>query len=82
MQLASLVQEEIERQDESWGDQAYVPNDRWMEIVTDEFNDLRWAVRIRWTEKDDHDIDHELVQTIATMFRWLRARTPLDEGSG
>lgn len=73
------VNREVDRQDKSWGKQDYVPDDRWMEIVEDEFRDLKWAVRLRaefgHVEKKEHDINHELVQTIATLTRWLRART-------
>ena len=72
--IFDAVEEEINRQDESWGDQSYVPDDRWMEIATDEFNDLRWIVRVCITEKENHDIDHELIQTIATLSRWWRSR--------
>ena len=68
------IQIEVDRQDESWGPQDYVPDDRWIEIVQDEFNDLRWIVRTLVVEKDTHDINHELIQTIATLIRWYRAR--------
>ncbi len=74
MTVDELITAEVARQDVSWGTQDYVPDDRWIEIVLDEFNDLRWAVRIRQIEKEDHDIDHELIQTIATLYRWYRAR--------
>lgn len=73
--IEQLIEAEIARQDASWGEQDYLPTDRWMEVALDEINDLRWAVRARILEKDKHDIDHELVQTIATLSRWLRART-------
>lgn len=76
MLFQDQIQQEIARQDQSWGAQDYVPDDRWVEIATDEFNDLRWAVRVPLVLKEGHDINHELVQTIATLSRWYRARNP------
>lgn len=75
MTMDSLL-DEVARQDESWGEQDFVPDDRWLEITTDEFNDLRWAVRMRalgqHVEKTNHDIPHEMIQTMAALFRWYR----------
>jgi len=72
MTINEQILAEVARQDESWGVQDYLPTDRWMEVVTDEFNDLRWACRTRLMEKEGHDIPDELIQTIATLYRWYR----------
>lgn len=61
---------EINRQIEKWGDaNAHIPHDRWIEIVEDEFKDLRWAVRT-CIESDNHTIAKERAQLIAVLVRW------------
>lgn len=74
MDVFDRIKEEVARQDEAWGFQDYVPDDRWIEIAMDEFNDLKWAVRVPIVVKEKHDVEHELVQTISTLTRWLRAK--------
>lgn len=64
------VAEEILRQIEKWGDaNAHIPDDRWIEIALDEFNDLKWAVRT-CIESNNHTISKERAQLIAVLIRW------------
>jgi len=64
------VSDEIRRQSDKWGDSNQdIPDDRWMEIATDEFNDLRWAVRT-CNEVPGHQIAKERAQLIAVLVRW------------
>ncbi|HEX8762903.1 MAG TPA: hypothetical protein VF733_04055 [Candidatus Saccharimonadales bacterium] len=61
---------EISRQNEKWGAvNTNLPDDRWLEIATDEFNDLKWAVRTR-NEVEGHTIAKERTQLIAVLVRW------------
>jgi hypothetical protein len=72
--LILLIESEVERQAERWGDSnLHLPDDRWLEIATDEFNDLRWAVRTR-NEIQGHTITKEAVQLTAVLIRWLERR--------
>ncbi len=61
---------EVQRQRDLWGAaNAALPDDRWLEIALDEWNDLRWAVRSR-AESPGHTIAKERVQLIAVLLRW------------
>jgi hypothetical protein len=72
--VPSDVLDEIDRQMEKWGDSnANIPDDRWMEIATDEFNDLKWAVRT-CNETENHTIAKERAQLIAVLVRWHNDR--------
>lgn len=69
-QLPIEIATEIERQIVKWGDSNdNIPDDRWMEIALDEFNDLKWAVRTR-NEVDGHTIAKERAQLISVLIRW------------
>lgn len=71
--LPTDIHTEIDRQLEKWGaSNANIPDDRWLEIATDEFNDLRWAVRT-CNEVDGHTISKERAQLIAVLIRWALA---------
>ena len=64
------VEAEYIRQEESWGDtNEHIPDDRWIEIALDEFNDLRWAVRT-CNPQPGHTIAKERAQLIAVLIRW------------
>ena len=64
------VADEIKRQRDKWRDtNDNIPDDRWLEIATDEFNDLRWAVRT-CNEVPGHQIAKERAQLIAVLVRW------------
>jgi hypothetical protein len=71
--VEEAIVNEMERQNDRWGTQDPIPDDRWMEIATDEFNDLRWSVRT-CGEVDNHTIDKEMTQLIAVLIRWQEAR--------
>jgi hypothetical protein len=73
--LPADVFAEIERQRGKWGEaNANIPADRWMEIATDEYNDLRWAVRTT-AEVQGHTVAKERAQLIAVLVRWADAET-------
>lgn len=64
------IQKEIERQIGKWGNaNANIPDDRWIEIAADEFNDLKWAVRT-CAEVNNHTIAKERAQLVAVLIRW------------
>ena len=64
------VLDEIERQIGKWGESnANLPDDRWLEIAMDEWNDLRWACRTR-NEVPGHTMAKERAQLIAVLVRW------------
>ena len=64
---------ELQRQREKWGEaNRFITDDRWMEIATDEFNDLKWAVRT-CLEIANHTITKERAQLIAVLIRWHEA---------
>ena len=70
VELPEDIAREIARQIDKWGNaNAHIPDDRWVEIATDEFNDLRWAVRT-CIESDNHTIAKERAQLIAVLVRW------------
>jgi hypothetical protein len=69
-QLPPEIAQEIERQISKWGNSNdNIPDDRWMEIAIDEFNDLKWAVRT-CNEVEGHTIAKERAQLIAVLVRW------------
>ncbi len=69
-QLPPEIAQEIERQIGKWGNSNdNIPDDRWMEIAIDEFNDLKWAVRT-CNEVEGHTISKERAQLIAVLVRW------------
>lgn len=69
-EIPEEILDEIDRQREKWGDSnSFIPDDRWMEIATDEFNDLKWAVRT-CNEVEGHTIAKERAQLIAVLIRW------------
>jgi hypothetical protein len=70
MRLPDDVIAEIERQIEKWRNaNDNIPDDRWLEIALDEWNDLRWAVRT-CAEVDNHTVAKERSQLIAVLVRW------------
>lgn len=73
-EIADDLNVEIVRQVTEWGDSNdNIPDDRWMEIAIDEFNDLKWAVRT-CLEVDNHTIAKERAQLIAVLIRWHNVR--------
>jgi hypothetical protein len=69
-QLPTEIVREIERQMMKWGaSNDNIPDDRWMEIALDEFNDLKWAVRT-CNEVDGHTVAKERAQLIGVLIRW------------
>jgi hypothetical protein len=72
-EIADDLNHEIIRQVTKWGNSNdHIPDDRWMEIATDEYNDLKWAVRT-CMEVDNHTIAKERAQLIAVLIRWHNA---------
>ena len=67
--LLEKIKVEVKRQDIIWGDQKNVPDDRWLEIVEDEFRDMRWAVKTCSTTKK-HTTKDERLQLISSLIRW------------
>lgn len=75
MSAFEKIDGEVGRQDKLWGDSnTNIPDDRWMEILTDEYNDLKWAVRT-CAEVPNHTIEKELTQLAAVAARWLGAKS-------
>jgi hypothetical protein len=73
-EILSMIKKEVERQNSLWGKQEYIPDDRWLEIATDEFNDMKWAVRVCRIENKGHDISHERNQLMAVLVRWALSK--------
>lgn len=70
IQIPADVIHEIERQVGKWGDSnSAFDDDRWLEVATDEWNDLRWACRTR-AEVPNHTMAKERAQLIAVLIRW------------
>lgn len=69
-EVMAEIQVEAVRQDKKWGaSNANLPDDRWLEIAQDEWNDLAWAVRTR-NEVPGHTISKERAQLVAVLVRW------------
>ncbi len=74
LNLPADVQHEINRQIEKWGEaNAHIPDDRWIEILEDEFRDLKWAVRT-CRESDNHTVAKERAQVMGVLMRWILAQ--------
>jgi hypothetical protein len=70
LEIPNDVFDEIERQEEKWGDaNESLDDDRWLEVCMDEWNDLRWATRTR-AEVPGHTMAKERAQLIACLIRW------------
>ena len=68
-ELFDKIKKEIERQESKWGSQKDIPDDRWMEIIDDDYKDLKWAVRTR-NEIPKHTMADERLQTLTMLIRW------------
>lgn len=78
-ELFEKIKNEIDHQEGTWGSQKDIPDDRWMEIIDDDYKDLKWAVRTR-NEIPKHTMGDERLQTLTMLIRWHLCRMDTQEG--